>query len=138
MVGAVNTRPHWPDLLGEWPACRGVGRGGETAGQKTDAGSGYSGPGVRAGQGLDAGEGVCAQYAPEVPGLGIGGPAEAEGRGERGAARRCGNPGRRCPCRFRLPRDVGDSARERPGECIHARCISDKVEIHGPNGRDAE
>ncbi|MFE0425594.1 ferredoxin, partial [Streptomyces sp. NPDC058953] len=32
-----------------------------------------------------------------------------------------------------LLRDVVDSARECPGDCIHVRRVSDSVEVYGPD-----
>jgi ferredoxin len=80
-------------------------------------------------QDLCTGDGICAQYAPEVFELDIDGLAYVKGPDEellqaRGAATRVPLP---------LVGDVVDSARECPGECIHVRRVSDKVEVHGPD-----
>ncbi|MFF3908869.1 ferredoxin [Streptomyces sp. NPDC001848] len=80
-------------------------------------------------QDLCTGDGICAQYAPEVFELDIDGLAYVKGPDEellqvRGAATRVPLP---------LVGDVVDSARECPGECIHVRRVSDRVEVYGPD-----
>lgn len=80
-------------------------------------------------QDLCTGDGICAQYAPEVFELDIDGLAYVKGADdellqEQGAA---------TPVPLALLTDVVDSARECPGECIHVRRISDKVEMYGPD-----
>lgn len=80
-------------------------------------------------QDLCTGDGICAQYAPEVFELDIDGlayvkDAADELLSEPGAAARVPLP---------VLTDVVASAKECPGDCIHVRRISDKVEIHGPD-----
>ncbi|MGV9350439.1 ferredoxin [Streptomyces spiralis] len=80
-------------------------------------------------QDLCTGDGICAQYAPEVFELDIDGLAYVKGADdellqEKGAA---------TPVPLALLTDVVDSARECPGECIHVRRVSDKVERYGPD-----
>ena len=79
-------------------------------------------------QDLCTGDGICAQYAPEVFELDIDGLAYVKGPQDellqaKGAA---------TPVPLPLLTDVVDSARECPGECIHVRRISDRVEVYGP------
>ncbi|MCC5034168.1 ferredoxin [Streptomyces sp. WAC 00631] len=80
-------------------------------------------------QDLCTGDGICAQYAPEVFELDIDGLAYVKDAGdelltEAGATTRVPLP---------LLREVVDSAKECPGDCIHVRRISDKVELYGPD-----
>lgn len=80
-------------------------------------------------QDLCTGDGICAQYAPEVFELDIDGLAYVKGRDEellqaKGAVTTV------LPL---LVPEVVDSARECPGECIHVRRVSDKVEVYGPD-----
>ncbi|MFF4143015.1 ferredoxin [Streptomyces sp. NPDC001698] len=80
-------------------------------------------------QDLCTGDGICAQYAPEVFELDIDGLAyvktpEDELLQEAGAA---------TPVPLPLLTDVVDSVRECPGECIHVRRVSDRVEVYGPD-----
>ncbi|MFF4589456.1 ferredoxin [Streptomyces sp. NPDC001388] len=80
-------------------------------------------------QDLCTGDGICAQYAPEVFELDIDGlayvkSAEDELLQAKGAA---------APVPLPLLTDVVDSARECPGECIHVRRVSDRVELYGPD-----
>ncbi|WP_437021048.1 ferredoxin [Streptomyces sp. enrichment culture] len=80
-------------------------------------------------QDLCTGDGICAQYAPEVFELDIDGLAYVKGPDEellqdKGAA---------TPVPLPLLTDVVDSAKECPGECIHVRRVSDKVEVFGPD-----
>lgn len=37
------------------------------------------------------------------------------------------------PVPLTLLRDVADSAKECPGDCIHVRRVSDSVEVYGPD-----
>ncbi|AXI80304.1 ferredoxin [Peterkaempfera bronchialis] len=84
-------------------------------------------------QDLCTGDGICAQYAPEVFELDIDGLAYV--KGEDDELRQA--PGATARVPLPLLRDVVDSARECPGECIHVRRTSDAVEVYGPDA-DAE
>ncbi|MFE7647263.1 ferredoxin [Streptomyces phaeoluteigriseus] len=80
-------------------------------------------------QDLCTGDGICAQYAPEVFELDIDGLAYVKTPDDellqgKGAA---------TPVPLPLLTDVVDSARECPGDCIHVRRVSDRVEIYGPD-----
>ncbi|MFD4246109.1 ferredoxin [Streptomyces sp. IBSNAI002] len=80
-------------------------------------------------QDLCTGDGICAQYAPEVFELDIDGLAyvkspEDELLQEAGAT---------TPVPLTLLQDVVDSAKECPGDCIHVRRVSDRVEVFGPD-----
>ncbi|MEU5114640.1 ferredoxin [Streptomyces longwoodensis] len=80
-------------------------------------------------QDLCTGDGICAQYAPEVFELDIDGlayvkTADDQLLQDRGATAAVPLP---------LLTDVVDSAKECPGECIHVRRVSDKVEVYGPD-----
>ncbi|GAA4665060.1 ferredoxin [Streptomyces chumphonensis] len=79
-------------------------------------------------QDLCTGDGICAQYAPEVFELDIDGLAYVKGeddelRTEAGAT---------VPVPLPLLRDVAESAKDCPGECIHVRRATDGVEVYGP------
>ncbi|MER6129900.1 ferredoxin [Streptomyces sp. NPDC001795] len=80
-------------------------------------------------QDLCTGDGICAQYAPEVFELDIDGLAYVKGPDDELLQAR----GATTPVLLPLLRDVVDSARECPGECIHVRRISDMVEVYGPD-----
>jgi len=80
-------------------------------------------------QDLCTGDGICAQYAPEVFELDIDGLAYVKGADEELLQA----PGATAPVPPRLLTDVLDSAKECPGECIHVRGISDRVEVYGPD-----
>jgi ferredoxin len=43
------------------------------------------------------------------------------------------NPGATTPVPLPLLKDVVDSAKECPGDCIHVRRVSDSVEVYGPD-----
>ncbi|MDA5282339.1 ferredoxin [Streptomyces sp. NPDC054904] len=80
-------------------------------------------------QDLCTGDGICVQYAPEVFELDIDGLAyvkspEDELLQEAGAT---------TPVPLTLLQDVVDSAKECPGDCIHVRRVSDRVEVFGPD-----
>ncbi|MFJ8084476.1 ferredoxin [Streptomyces sp. NPDC096205] len=80
-------------------------------------------------QDLCTGDGICVQYAPEVFELDIDGlayvkSAQDELLQEQGAT---------TPVPLPLLADVVDSAKECPGECIHVRRVSDRVEVFGPD-----
>jgi ferredoxin len=83
-------------------------------------------------QDLCTGDGICCQYAPDVFELDIDGLAyvkDADGEllQDQGAV-------------VLVPtialRDVVDSAKECPGECIHVRRARDGVEVFGPEAVD--
>ncbi|MFI9627862.1 ferredoxin [Streptomyces sp. NPDC052042] len=79
-------------------------------------------------QDLCTGDGICAQYAPEVFELDIDGLAYVKSADDELLQ----DSGATTPVPLPLLRDVVDSARECPGECIHVRRVSDKVEVYGP------
>ncbi|QNP73674.1 ferredoxin [Streptomyces roseirectus] len=80
-------------------------------------------------QDLCTGDGICAQYAPDVFELDIDGLAYVRGAGDELLS----EPGAVVPVPLPLLTDVVDSARECPGECIHVRRVSDRVEVYGPD-----
>ncbi|NJQ01404.1 ferredoxin [Streptomyces zingiberis] len=80
-------------------------------------------------QDLCTGDGICAQYAPEVFELDIDGLAYVKDTEDELLTA----PGATTRVPLPLLREVADSARECPGECIHVRRVSDKVEIYGPD-----
>ncbi|MGW0825912.1 ferredoxin [Streptomyces sp. NPDC002845] len=80
-------------------------------------------------QDLCTGDGICAQYAPEVFELDIDGLAYVKG----GDEELLQAPGATAPVPLPLLGDVVDSVKECPGECIHVRRVSDRVEVHGPD-----
>jgi ferredoxin len=85
-------------------------------------------------QDLCTGDGICAQYAPDVFELDIDGLAYVKGPdGELAHEARTTTP---------VPpealRDVIDSAKECPGECIHIRRAEDQVEVYGPDSEDED
>ncbi|MEU6538825.1 ferredoxin [Streptomyces sp. NPDC047000] len=80
-------------------------------------------------QDLCTGDGICAQYAPEVFELDIDGLAYVRGAGDELLQA----PGAVAPVPSALREEVVDSARECPGECIHVRRVSDRVEMFGPD-----
>ncbi len=80
-------------------------------------------------QDLCTGDGICAQYAPEVFELDIDGLAYVKG----GDGELLQDSGATAPVPLPLLTDVVDSAKECPGECIHVRRVSDKVEVYGPD-----
>ncbi|GHA05802.1 hypothetical protein GCM10010345_07890 [Streptomyces canarius] len=80
-------------------------------------------------QDLCTGDGICAQYAPEVFELDIDGLAYVKGADDELLQA----PGATTPVPLPLLTDVVDSAKECPGECIHVRRVSDKVEVYGPD-----
>lgn len=80
-------------------------------------------------QDLCTGDGLCAQYAPEVFELDLDGLAYVKGAdGELRSA-----PGETVPVPRVLRLEVIDSAKECPGDCIHVRRASDRVEVAGPD-----
>ncbi len=80
-------------------------------------------------QDLCTGDGICAQYAPEVFELDIDGLAYVKD----GEDELLQTPGAAARVPLPLIRDVADSAKDCPGDCIHVRRVSDKVEVHGPD-----
>ncbi|MFB7468526.1 ferredoxin [Streptomyces sp. NPDC056224] len=80
-------------------------------------------------QDLCTGDGICVQYAPEVFELDIDGLAYVKSADDEllQAA------GATTPVPLTLLRDVVDSAKECPGDCIHVRRVSDGVEVFGPD-----
>lgn len=86
-------------------------------------------------QDLCTGDGICAQYAPDVFELDIDGLAYVKGPVPDGAreAELRQSPGETAPVPLPLLKDVVDSAKECPGDCIHVRRVRDGVEVHGPD-----
>jgi ferredoxin len=82
-------------------------------------------------QDLCTGDGICVQYAPDVFELDIDGLAYV--KGEDDELRQA--PGETAPVPRELLRDVVDSSKECPGECIHVRRVRDRVEVYGPAAR---
>lgn len=80
-------------------------------------------------QDLCTGDGICVQYAPEVFELDIDGLAYVKGEDDELRQR----PGDSAPVPLTLLQDVVDSAKECPGDCIHVRRVSDRVEVYGPD-----
>ncbi|MEU1624500.1 ferredoxin [Streptomyces sp. NPDC020096] len=80
-------------------------------------------------QDLCTGDGICAQYAPEVFELDIDGLAYVKGDGDELRT----EAGATVPVPLPLLTDVVDSVKECPGECIHVRRVSDRVEVYGPD-----
>lgn len=80
-------------------------------------------------QDLCTGDGICVQYAPEVFELDIDGLAYVKSAGDELLQ----EVGATTPVPLPLLRDVVDSAKECPGDCIHVRRVSDKVEVFGPD-----
>jgi ferredoxin len=80
-------------------------------------------------QDLCTGDGICVQYAPEVFELDIDGLAYV--KGEDDELRQ--SPGATAPVPVAILRDVVDSAKECPGDCIHVRRAADRVEVYGPD-----
>ncbi|MFI9082382.1 ferredoxin [Streptomyces sioyaensis] len=84
-------------------------------------------------QDLCTGDGICVEYAPEVFELDIDGLAYV--KGEDDELRQA--PQATVPLPLDLIRDVADSAKECPGECIHVRRVKDEVEVYGPEAESA-
>ncbi|MGW5850731.1 ferredoxin [Streptomyces sp. NPDC055254] len=80
-------------------------------------------------QDLCTGDGICVQYAPEVFELDIDGLAYVKGVDEELLQ----DAGASTPVPLTLLQDVVDSAKECPGDCIHVRRVSDRVEVFGPD-----
>ncbi|RKN12768.1 ferredoxin [Streptomyces radicis] len=84
-------------------------------------------------QDLCTGDGICAQYAPDVFELDIDGlayvkPPVAPGE----EADLLTAPGATAPVPLPLLRDVTDSVKDCPGQCIHVRRVADGTEVYGP------
>jgi ferredoxin len=85
-------------------------------------------------QDLCTGDGICVQYAPEVFELDIDGLAYVKGPAAEGEeAELLQSPGATVPVPLALVRDVADSAKDCPGDCIHVRRAADHVEVYGPD-----
>ncbi|MFJ7420237.1 ferredoxin [Streptomyces uncialis] len=80
-------------------------------------------------QDLCTGDGICVQYAPEVFELDIDGLAYVKGSDDELLQQ----PGATTRVPLPLLRDVADSAKECPGDCIHVRRVADQVEVYGPD-----
>jgi ferredoxin len=80
-------------------------------------------------QDLCTGDGICAQYAPDVFELDVDGLAYVKDEEDE----LCATPGAAVPVPLSLLRDVADSAKDCPGDCIHVRRRSDRVEVYGPD-----
>ncbi|WP_435970984.1 ferredoxin [Streptomyces sp. Qhu_M48] len=80
-------------------------------------------------QDLCTGDGICAQYAPEVFELDIDGLAYVKSSEDELLQ----DTGATTPVPLTLLQDVVDSAKECPGDCIHVRRVTDKVEVYGPD-----
>ncbi|MFD9337855.1 ferredoxin [Streptomyces sp. NPDC060028] len=80
-------------------------------------------------QDLCTGDGICVQYAPEVFELDIDGLAYVKGVDEELLQ----EAGASTPVPLVLLQDVVDSVKECPGDCIHVRRVSDRVEVFGPD-----
>ena len=80
-------------------------------------------------QDLCTGDGICAQYAPEVFELDIDVLAYVKGPDDELRQQ----PGETAPVPLTLLQDVVDSAKECPGDCIHVRRVTDRVEVYGPD-----
>ncbi|WP_405876742.1 ferredoxin [Streptomyces sp. NBC_01136] len=78
---------------------------------------------------LCTGDGICAQYAPEVFELDIDGIAYVKDQDDELLQ----EPRASTRVPLQLLRDVADSAKECPGECIHVRRVEDSVEVYGPD-----
>jgi ferredoxin len=80
-------------------------------------------------QDLCTGDGICVQYAPDVFELDVDGLAYVKDAN--------GQLGHDARTTVLVPvvalRDVIDSAKECPGDCIHVRRLEDQVEVYGPD-----
>ncbi|WP_460063758.1 ferredoxin [Streptomyces sp. YKOK-I1] len=94
-----------------------------------EAGAGVETLEVWIDQDLCTGDGICAQYAPEVFELDIDGLAYVKSAQDELLQAK----GATVPVPLPLLTDVVDSVRECPGECIHVRRVSDRVEVYGPD-----
>ncbi|MCX4740196.1 ferredoxin [Streptomyces antibioticus] len=98
-------------------------------GVQQEAGAGGEALEVWIDQDLCTGDGICAQYAPEVFELDIDGLAYVKSPQDELLQ----DKGATAPVPLPLLTDVVDSARECPGDCIHVRRVSDRVEVYGPD-----
>lgn len=80
-------------------------------------------------QDLCTGDGICAQYAPDVFELDIDGLAYVKSADDELLQ----SPGATTRVPLTILKDVVDSAKECPGDCIHVRRVSDSVEVYGPD-----
>ncbi|MFD3700913.1 ferredoxin [Streptomyces sp. NPDC058646] len=80
-------------------------------------------------QDLCTGDGICVQYAPEVFELDIDGLAYVKSADDELLQ----DAGATTPVPLTIVQDVVDSAKECPGDCIHVRRVSDRVEVFGPD-----
>ncbi|AJT68205.1 ferredoxin [Streptomyces chattanoogensis] len=80
-------------------------------------------------QDLCTGDGICVQYAPEVFELDIDGLAYVKSADDELLQ----DKGATTPVPLTLLNDVRDSAKECPGDCIHVRRVTDRVEVYGPD-----
>ncbi|MFI6082223.1 ferredoxin [Streptomyces sp. NPDC051217] len=80
-------------------------------------------------QDLCTGDGICAQYAPDVFELDIDGLAYVKSADDELLQ----SPGATTRVPLPILKDVVDSAKECPGDCIHVRRVSDSVEVYGPD-----
>ncbi|MFJ6751045.1 MULTISPECIES: ferredoxin [unclassified Streptomyces] len=80
-------------------------------------------------QDLCTGDGICVQYAPEVFELDIDGLAYVKSADDELLQ----DKGATTPVPLKLLNDVKDSAKECPGDCIHVRRATDRVEVYGPD-----
>lgn len=94
-----------------------------------EAGAGGEALEVWIDQDLCTGDGICAQYTPEVFELDIDGLAYVKSPQDELLQ----DKGATAPVPLPLLTDVVDSARECPGDCIHVRRVSDRVEVYGPD-----
>ncbi|THA26326.1 ferredoxin [Streptomyces sp. RKND-216] len=83
-------------------------------------------------QDLCTGDGICCQYAPDIFELDIDGLAYV--KDEEGELLQ--KEGSSVLVPTIAVRDVRDSAKDCPGDCIHVRRQSDGVEVYGPNAED--
>ncbi|MBO7935586.1 ferredoxin [Streptomyces sp. S9] len=98
-------------------------------GVQQEAGAGGEALEVWIDQDLCTGDGICAQYTPEVFELDIDGLAYVKSPQDELLQ----DKGATAPVPLPLLTDVVDSARECPGDCIHVRRVSDRVEVYGPD-----
>jgi ferredoxin len=80
-------------------------------------------------QDLCTGDGICCQYAPDVFELDIDGLAYV--KDDAGELQQVAGASVLIPT-IAL-RDVTESVKECPGECIHVRRVEDGVEVFGPD-----
>lgn len=80
-------------------------------------------------QDLCTGDGICVEYAPEVFELDIDGLAYVKSPDDELLQ----DKGATTPVPLPLLVDVVDSAKKCPGDCIHVRRVSDRVEVYGPD-----